>query len=70
MKKVEKLMVVVFLIVTVLCGKYLLDYWLDSYENRENYWQVEETAFPDKDTDDGEAGSSQEEAGREVDDFD
>lgn len=70
MKKIEKLILVVFLIVTVLCGKYLLDYWLDSYENRQNYRQVEETAFPDKDTDDEEADSSQEERGREADDFD
>ncbi|MDY4969647.1 MAG: class B sortase [Lachnospiraceae bacterium] len=68
MKKIEKLILVVFLIVTVICGKYLLDYWLDSYENKQNYRQVEETAFPD--TDDEAAEPSQEEPGLEADDFD
>ena len=49
-KRTEKVLLIVFLVVTLICGKYLLDYWQDSYENRQNYRQVEEIAFPEKDT--------------------
>ena len=50
MKRTEKVLLMVFLVVSVICGKYLLDYWRDSYDNRQNYRQVEEMAFPEKDT--------------------
>ena len=49
-KRTEKVLLMVFLVVSVICGKYLLDYWQDSYDNRQNYRQVEEIAFPEKDT--------------------
>ena len=52
MRKIEKVMLIVFLVISVLCGKYLLDYWQDSYDNRQNYRQVEEIAFPERNTED------------------
>ena len=50
MRKIENMMLTVFLVVSLICGKFLLDYWQDSYDNRQNYRQVEEIAFPEKDT--------------------
>ena len=49
MRKTEKVMLIVFLVISVICGKFLLDYWKDSYDNRQNYLQVEEIVetFPD-----------------------
>ena len=46
MRKIENMMLTVFLVVSLICGKFLLDYWQDSYDNRQNYRQVEEIAFP------------------------
>ena len=37
MRKIENMMLTVFLVVSLICGKYLLDYWQDSYDNRQNY---------------------------------
>ena len=39
-KRIEKVLLMVFLVVLMICGKYLLDYWQDSYDNRQNYRQV------------------------------
>ena len=36
-KRTEKVLLMVFLVVSVICGKYLLDYWRDSYDNRQKY---------------------------------
>ena len=36
-RKIEKVMLIVFLVISVICGKFLLDYWQDSYDNRQNY---------------------------------
>ena len=36
-RKIEKVMLIVFLVVSLICGKFLLNYWQDSYENRQNY---------------------------------
>ena len=60
----------VFLVVSVICGKYLLDYWRDSYDNRQNYRQVEEMAFPEKDTEDDDTESNADNPTTETDDFD
>ena len=54
MRKIENMMLTVFLVVSLICGKYLLDYWQDNYDNRQNYRQVEEMAFPEKDTQEDE----------------
>lgn len=58
MRKIENMMLTVFLVVSLICGKYLLDYWQDSYDNRQNYRQVEEIAFPEKDTEEDGTGSN------------
>ena len=58
MRKIENMMLIVFLVVSLICGKFLLDYWQDSYDNRQNYWQVEEIAFPEKDTEDDDTESN------------
>ena len=58
MRKIENMMLTVLLVVSVICGKYLLDYWQDSYDNRQNYRQVEEVAFPEKDTEDDDTESN------------
>ena len=52
------------------CGKYLLDYWRDSYDNRQNYRQVEEIAFPEKDTQEEETEPNEDNPTTEIDDFD
>ena len=72
MKRTEKVLLIVFLVVTLICGKYLLDYWQDSYENRQNYRQVEEIAFPEKDTEEDGTGSNADNSmtETEIDDFD
>lgn len=36
-KRTEKVLLIVFLVVSLICGKYLLDYWQDSYDNSQNY---------------------------------
>ena len=65
-------MLTVFLVVSLICGKFLLDYWQDSYDNRQNYRQVEEIAFPENTTEEDEtepnADNSMTET--EIDDFD
>ena len=72
MKRTEKVMLIVFLVISVICGKYLLDYWQDSYDNRQNYRQVEEIAFPEKDTEEDGTGSNADNSmtETEIDDFD
>ena len=69
-RKIENMMLTVFLVVSVICGKYLLDYWQDSYDNRQNYRQVEEIAFPEKDTEDYDIESNADNPMTEIDDFD
>lgn len=72
MRKIENMMLTVFLVVSLICGKFLLDYWQDSYDNRQNYRQVEEIAFPENTTEEDEtepnADNSMTET--EIDDFD
>ena len=58
MRKIEKVMLIVFLVISVICGKFFLDYWQDSYDNRQNYREVEEIAFPEKDTEDDDTESN------------
>ena len=70
MKRTEKVLLMVFLVVSVICGKYLLDYWRDSYDNRQNYRQVEEMAFPEKDTEDDDTESNANNPMTEIDDLD
>ena len=70
MRKAEKVMLIVFLVISVICGKFLLDYWKDSYDNRQNYQQVEEIAFPEKDTEDEKSESNEDNTKTEIDDFD
>lgn len=70
MKRTEKVLLIVFLVVSLICGKFLLDYWQDSYGNRQNYRQVEEIAFPEKDTEDDGTGSNADNPMTEIDDFD
>ena len=70
MKKTEKVLLMVFLVVSVICGKCLLDYWQDSYDNRQNYRQVEEIAFPEKDTEDDDTESNVDNPMTAIDDFD
>ena len=53
-RKIEKVMLIVFLVISVICGKFLLDYWQDSYDNRQKYREVEEIAFPEKTTEEDE----------------
>ena len=36
-RKIEKVMLIVFLVISVICGKFLLDYWQDSYDTRQKY---------------------------------
>lgn len=69
-RKTEKVMLIVFLVISVICGKFLLDYWKDSYDNRQNYQQVEEIAFPEKDTEDEKSESNEDNTKTEIDDFD
>ena len=69
-RKAEKVMLIVFLVISVICGKFLLDYWKDSYDNRQNYQQVEEIAFPEKDTEDEKSESNEDNTKTEIDDFD
>ena len=69
MRKIENMMLTVVLVVSVICGKYLLDYWQDSFNNRQNYRQVEEIAFPEKDTED-DTESNADNPMTEIDDFD
>ena len=66
-KRTEKVLLMVFLVVSVICGKYLLDYWRDSYDNRQNYRQVEEMAFPEKDTEDDDTESKADNPMTEID---
>ena len=54
MRKIENMMLTVFLVVSLICGKFLLDYWQDSYDNRQKYREVEEIAFPEKTTEEDE----------------
>lgn len=70
MRKIENMMLIVFLVVSLICGKFLLDYWKDSYDNRQNYQQVEKIAFPEKDTEDEESESNEDNPTTEIDDFD
>ena len=70
MKRTEKVLLMVFLVVSVICGKYLLDYWQDSYDNRQNYRQVEEIAFPERNTEDDETESNEDNPTIEINDFD
>jgi sortase B len=69
-KRTEKVLLMVFLVVSVICGKCLLDYWQDSYDNRQNYRQVEEIAFPEKDTEDDDTESNVDNPMTAIDDFD
>lgn len=69
-RKIEKVMLIVFLVILVICGKFLLDYWQDSYDNRQNYREVEEIAFPEKDTEDDETESNADNPMTAIDDFD
>ena len=59
MRRIEKVLLMVFLVVSVICGKYLLD-----------YWQVEGIAFPEKDTEDEDLESNADTPTTEIDDFD
>ena len=70
MRKTEKVMLIVFLVIALISGKFLLDYWQDSYDNRQNYRQVEEIAFPENDTEDDELESNEDNPTTEIDDFD
>ena len=70
MRKIENMMLTVFLVVSLICGKFLLDYWQDSYDNRQNYRQVEEIAFPEKDTQEEETEPNEDNPTTEIDDFD
>lgn len=70
MRKIENMMLTVFLVVSLICGKFLLDYWQDSYDNRQNYRQVEEIAFPEKDTQEEETEPNEDNSTTEIDDFD
>ena len=58
------------LVISVICGKFLLDYWQDSYDNRQYYRQVEEMAFPEKDTQEDETEPNADNPTTEIDDFD
>ena len=69
-RKTEKVMLIVFLVIALISGKFLLDYWQDSYDNRQNYRQVEEIAFPEKDTEDEKSESNEDNTKTEIDDFD
>lgn len=70
MRKIEKVMLIVFLVISVICGKFLLDYWQDSYDNRQNYREVEEIVFPEKDTEDDDTESNADNPMTAIDDFD
>ena len=70
MRKIEKVMLIVFLVISVICGKFLLEYCQDSYDNRQNYRQMEEIAFPEKDTEDDDTESNSYNPMTEIDDFD
>lgn len=70
MRKIEKPMLLVFMVVSVICGKYLLNYWQDSYDNSLNYRQAEEIAFLEKDTEDDDTESNEDNPMTEIDDFD
>ena len=69
-RKIEKVMLIVFLVISVICGKYLLDYWQDSYDNRKNYREMEEIAFPEKTTEEDETEPNADNPMTEIDDFD
>ena len=46
MKKIESFFLTLFILVILLCGKRLWDYYRQSEESQEKYQQVEEIAFP------------------------
>ena len=69
-RKIEKVMLIVFLVISVICGKFLLDYWQDSYDNRKNYREVEEIAFPEKTTEEDETEPNADNPMTEINDFD
>lgn len=58
MKRIEKVSLVFCIMIFLICGKYLLNYWIDSYDNRQNYNQVEELAFPEMDDNNDETNES------------
>lgn len=70
MRRIEKVLLMVFLVVSMVSGKYLLDYCQDSYDNRQNYRQVEKIAFPEKDTEDDDTGFNADNPMTAIDDFD
>ncbi len=70
MRKTEKVMLIVFLVISLISGKFLLDYWKDSYDNRQNYRQVEEITFPKKDTQEDETEPNADNPTTEINDFD
>lgn len=67
-------MLVLCLIIIVLCSRYLLEYWMESLENRQAYRQVEEIAFPQDDEKSGDIENSdsggENENAEQADDFD
>ena len=69
-RKIEKVMLIVFLVISVICGKFLLDYWQDSYDNRQKYREVEEIAFPEKTTEEDETEPNADNPMTEINDFD
>lgn len=60
MKKIECFFLILFILVILLCGKRLWDYYRQSEESQEKYQQVEEIAFPsgEEETDLGEPGNT------------
>jgi sortase B len=46
MKKTERILMMIFFIILLSCGYYLLDYCRESYGNRKSYEAVEDIAFP------------------------
>ena len=62
-------MLIVFLVISVICGKFLLDYWQDSFDNRQNYREVEEIAFPEKTTEEDETEPNADNPMTEINDF-
>lgn len=56
-------------LVFVLCGRYLLEYGMDSLANRQAYRQTEDLAFPQDDADE-ENGTEENSEAEEEDDFD
>jgi sortase B len=68
-KKIERIIMALCFLVLLLCSRYLLDYCLDSLENRQTYQQVEDIAFP-QDDDDVERGNTEGEDTEQAEDFD